>query len=186
MTITIARPRTKPRRTLAEPHMDHGPALRIARGDVVVVHAADPDQPNRTIRRARVQWVPDVWLAKGTIGQPQHQAAERFAMAYERGILGARDRPIVRVSFEKRAPQGLPDAQLACATDYRQAEQAVGIVLSSALSWCVLSTGTVDGWAQCKGWHRDRAAGYLLASLDRLAEHYGYQPGENSLTRRGM
>ena len=120
-----------------------------------------------------------MWLSRGSIGIAQHQAAERFVLSYERGILGARDRQIVRLSFEKRAPQGLPDAQLACASDYRAAEQAVGKVLSAALAWCVLSTGSVEGWAACKGWHRDRAAGYLLAALDRLAEHYGFQPKGN-------
>jgi hypothetical protein len=30
----------------------------------------------------------------------------------------------------------------------------------------------VAGWAECKGWPVQRAQGYLLAALDRLAEHY--------------
>ncbi|WP_424813554.1 hypothetical protein [Roseococcus sp. YIM B11640] len=140
----------------------------------VIETAADPAHPNRTIRRARVQWLPDVWLSKGAIEQGHHDAATRFLTAYERGVLGAKDRHLTRISFNRAAPTGLPIAQLGCLSDYRAAEQAVGIMLSGALAWCVLSTGTVEGWAECKGWHRDRASGYLMAALDRLAEHYGY------------
>lgn len=167
----------KPSRS-KDPVNDHGPKILTRRGKLkihpsrVLEDAADPDQPNRTIRRARVQWLPDVWLAKKVISQEQHDAATRFVMAYEMGVLGAKDRSFHRISFGRVAPAGLANVQLFCITDYRQAEEAVGMSLSAALAWCVLSTGTVEGWAECKGWHRDRAAGYLMAALDRLVEHY--------------
>jgi hypothetical protein len=151
---------------------DFGPAIRRKRGEVVVQDVGDPDAPNVTIRRGRVAWVPDLWLARGTIGQAEHAAAVRLVRAYEVGILGARERHIARISFTRPSPAGLPDGQLACAEDYRRAIQAVGITLSGALAWCVLSTGSVEGWAACKGWHRDRAAGYLMAALARLTDHY--------------
>jgi hypothetical protein len=157
---------------------DHGPKILSRKGKLkvhpsrVVEDAADPAEPNRTIRRARVQWLPDVWLAKKVITQEQHDAATRFVMAYEMGVLGAKDRSFHRVSFNRPAPTALANVQLFCITDYRRAEEAVGLALSAALAWCVLSTGTVEGWAECKGWHRDRAAGYLMAALDRLVEHY--------------
>lgn len=164
----------KQRRKLRAPRetADFGPSLRRKRGEVVVEDVADPDRPNATIRRARVAWVPDLWLARGTIGQREHAAATRLVRSYEVGILGARERAIVRISFARSTPAGLPDVRLACASDYQRAMQAVGPKLSAALSWCVLSTGTIEGWAECKGWHRDRAAGYLLAALARLADHY--------------
>jgi hypothetical protein len=150
---------------------DLGPAVRLARGDVAVAEAPDPDQPNRTIRRARVVWVPDVLLANGTIGQAQHDAASRLHDAYALGILGARDRLTVYVD-RTGAPSGLADARLAAASDYREATQAVGQIAMAPLSWCVLSYGTVAGWATQRGWNPHRAMGYLLAAMDRLAEHY--------------
>lgn len=151
---------------------DHGHTAQRSR--LEVVDAADPNQVNRTIRRARVAWVPDQWLARGVIGLHHHQAAVRIVLAYERGILGARDRPDVSVAMGKAVPRGFPDGQLAQAHDYRDAERAVGPQLSAALAWCVLSTGTIEGWAECKGWDHRRAGGYLQAALDRLAGHYGY------------
>lgn len=166
------KPLTAPPNASERETADFGPSIRRKRGEVVVADVADPDRPNATIRRARVQWVPDVWLARGTIGQREHAAATRLVDAYERGILGAREHTIARISFTRSAPSGLPDTRLACATDYQRAMAAVGITLSAALSWCVLSTGTVEGWAKCKGWPPKRAAGYLLAALDRLADHY--------------
>jgi type IV secretory pathway ATPase VirB11/archaellum biosynthesis ATPase len=163
--------RRQRRNTPAEPIADFGPRARIERGEVVSVTVADPDSPNRTIRRGRVVWAPDVLLSNGTISDAHHAAATRLHDSYSLGILGARDR--LAVYIDRCSVQaGFADAQLAAARDYREAAQAVGQVAMSALSWCVLSYGTVAGWAECKGWSKDRAGGYLLAALDRLAEHY--------------
>jgi hypothetical protein len=159
------------RRYPAEPVADFGPRVRIERGEVDVQDAPDPDRPNATLRRAKAVWAPDVLLRNGTIGQAHHSAATRLHDAYALGILGARDRLAIYIA-KTGAPSGYADAQLAAAEDYRRAAQAVGIVAMSALSWCVISHGTVAGWAECKGWPVQRAQGYLLAALDRLAEHY--------------
>jgi hypothetical protein len=159
------------RRYPAEPVADFGPRMRIERGEVVVLDAPDPDRPNATLRRAKAVWAPDVLLRNGTIDQAHHSAATRLHDAYALGVMGARDRLAVYIA-RTGAPSGYADAQLAAAEDYRRACQAVGIVAMSALSWCVVSHGTVAGWAECKGWPVQRAQGYLLAALDRLAEHY--------------
>lgn len=165
-------PRRDRRRRWSEPVSDLGPRVRLDRGDVMVEDAADPDRPNATVRRARAVWAPDVLLRNGTIDQPHHDAARRLHDAYALGVLGARDRLAVYIA-RTGAPAGYADAQLAAAEDYRRAAQAVGIVAMSALSWCVISNGTVAGWAECKGWPVQRAQGYLIAALDRLAQHYG-------------
>ena len=133
--------------------------------------APDPDAPNRTIRRSRREWAPDVLLRNGTIDQAHHDAATRLHDAYALGVMGARDRLEVYVD-RIGAPFGYADAQLAAVRDYERAAQAVGIVAMSALKWCVISHGSVAGLAECKGWPVQRAQGYLLAALDRLAEHY--------------
>jgi hypothetical protein len=161
------RQRAKPRDSA-----DLGPNILHERGDVTVISAPDPDAPNRTIRRARRVWAPDVLLANGTIQQEHHAAATRLHDAYALGVLGARERLAIFID-RTGTPAAFGDAQLAAARDYREAAQAVGIVAMSALSWCVLSYGTVGGWAACRGWHQQRAQGYLIAALDRLAEHYG-------------
>jgi hypothetical protein len=174
MTDARTVPRTK-RRT-SEPVTDAGPAPQLRRGEVAVHDAADPDQPNRTIRRAKRVWAPDVLLATGTIGQHHHDAATRYHNAYAVGIEGARDRLGVYVDCAG-SPGGYADARLSAARDYREATQAVGVVSSAALAWCVLSYGTVAGWAECKAWNKHKAGGYLLAALDRLAEHYAGRKG---------
>lgn len=154
-----------------EPAGDFGPRAARDRGEVVVMDAPDPDNPNRTLRRARRIWAPDVLLANGTISQEIHNAAVRLHDAYALGVLGARDRLAVYVD-RNGTPSGFADAQLSAARDYREAAQAVGQVQMAALAWCVLSHGTVAGWAECKGWHVHKAQGYLLAALDRLSEWY--------------
>ena len=161
--------RKRPR--VSEPVSDIGVSLLHSRGELTIEDVGDPDQPNRTIRRGRRVWAPDVLLANGTISQRHHAAATRYHDAYEVGILGARDRLAVYVDC-RGAPAGIADAQLAAATDYRQATQAVGLTLSASLTWCVLGCGTVAGWAEDRGWNPHRAQGYLLAALDRLTDHY--------------
>ena len=158
--------------TIPEPVFDLGPQIRHQRGELVVEDAPDPDAPNRTIRRSRHEWAPDVLLRNGTIDQAHHDAATRLHDAFALGVMGARDRLAVYIA-KTGAPAGYSDAQLAASRDYALAAQAVGIVAMSALSWCVISHGTVAGWAERKGWPVQRAQGYLLAALDRLAEHYG-------------
>lgn len=155
----------------ADAQTDIGPRIRMERGEVIVLSVADPDAPNRTIRRGRVVWCPDVLLSNGTITAEHHAAATRLHDSYSLGVLGARDRLAVYVD-RTGAPSGFADAQLAAARDYRETAQAVGQVAMAALSWCVLSHGTVAGWAACRGWQPAKAQGYLLAALDRLAEHY--------------
>jgi hypothetical protein len=167
MTVSRRRRRASP----ALSTFDHGPDVLRDRGEITIADAADPDAPNRTIRRAKRVWAPDVLLANGTITQAHHDAATRLHDAHALGVLGARDRLAVYVD-RTGAPSGYADAQLAAAGDYRRAAQAVGQVAMAALSWCVLSHGTVAGWAECKGWNGHRAMGYLLAALDRLTEHY--------------
>lgn len=152
---------------------DVGPRLRVARGELRVEDAADPDNPNRTIRRARVEWVPDRLLADGTIEQHHHHAATRYAVSYERGPMGAREQTSLGIRLPRAAPAGLPVGRHMATRDYQLATQAVGILLAPALAWCVIGRGTLAGWAECRGWaDTGRATGYLLAALDRLTEHY--------------
>lgn len=144
----------------------------IARGEVEVETVADPSAPNRTLRRAKRVWVPDVMLQKATISRTHHDACVRYLTSYEIGVTGARDWSGVYI--DKGGLRGGPgDAQLVSLTDFRRAEGAVGKALSEVLAWCVLGHGSLTGYAHHRGMHHSLATGYFIAALDRLAEHYG-------------
>ena len=151
----------------AEPIVDYGAQpWRVVKED-----APDPDRPNSTIRRARVQWAPDALLSARTIDQRLHEAAKRLLSDYEASGPGGAEQIGVYVDRSIR-PGGVADDRLDAQTRYRQAHDAVGQVGMAALSWCVLSHGTVAGWAECRGWNPQKALGLLLGALERLAEHY--------------
>lgn len=163
------------RRTRTSPAaiaLDMGTAVRRARGDVMVEDAPDPDAPKRTIRRARAVWAPDVLLRTQAIDKQMHDAAVRYMDSYQLGVLGAKDRSMVFVS-RSGSPGGMAEARLAAVTDWRKATQAVGIILSPILTWCVLGHGTLRGYAADCGGSREAAHRSLLAALDRLADHFG-------------
>ena len=155
------------RQRIPEPAADYG----AQPWRVVREHVADPDAPNRTIRRARVQWAPDVLLSARTIDQRLHAAAQRLLSDYEASTAGSPEQVGVYVDRSVR-PGSIADGQIDARTRYRMACQSVGQVGMTALAWCVLSQGTVAGWAECKGWNPQKALGLLLGALERLAEHY--------------
>jgi hypothetical protein len=154
-----------------EPAADLGPDILRHRGEVMTLDAPDPDSPNRTIRRAKRVWAPDVLLKNGSIDQAMHDAATRLHDAYALGVQGARDRLTVYVD-RTGSPSGYADGQLAAARDYREAAQAVGQIGMAPLAWCVLSHGTVEGWAAEKRLNPHAAKGQLLMALEMLAQHY--------------
>ena len=161
------------RRNRTGSEADLGPPEGLKTGAVVVSFGPDVDDPNKTVRRAKRVWAPDTLLAKGAITPAHHAAACKYLEQYQRGVLGAgRNRSIVPMQ-RSAGPGGYQETQLAAAKGYRDATAAVGTTLTPALAWCVLSHGTVAGWAECRGWNPHKAAGYLIAALDRLAEHYG-------------
>lgn len=160
------------RRGRTGPEADLGPPEGLKTGAVVVSFGPDVDDPNRTVKRAKRVWAPDTLLAKGAITPAHHAAACKYLEQYQRGVLGAgRNRSVVPMRVI--TPTGYQEGQMQAAQAYRLATAAVGTTLTPALAWCVLSHGTVAGWAECRGWNPHKAAGYLIAALDRLAEHYG-------------
>jgi hypothetical protein len=98
-----------------------------------------------TVAVSERAWEPDMLAAKGLITPSQLQAAVR----YRESARTARRKP------------------------YEAATEAVGVTLAPGLAWCVVSFGTVAGWAECKGWDRQRALKDILAGLERLEKHYG-------------
>jgi len=163
------------RRGRTGPEGDTGPPEGFKTGSVVVSFGPDVDDLNKTVRRAKRVWAPDTLLAKGAITAAHHAAACRYLDQYQRGVLGAgKNRSVVPMQ-RSVGPGGYQETQLAAMKAFREAEKVVGLTLAPALAWCVLSHGTVSGWAECKGWNAHKAAGFVVAALDRLAEHYGMQ-----------
>lgn len=110
-----------------------------------------PDIQEGDITVSERFWVPDAMLGRGMITEAQYAAAKRYRDDYYAG---------------RNNPNGV--AQRA----FQAGSRAIGEVLAPALAWCVLSNGTVTGWAECKGWEVSRAARQVVDGLERLAAHY--------------
>ena len=64
------------------------------------------------------------------------------------------------------------DVQLSARSRYRAAVAAVGPSLCAILLPVVLSAWTVKQWSEERGMSETKAAGYLIAALDRLRDYY--------------
>lgn len=173
---------------------DVGPALAVERGLVEVDQAAlipdDPDDSHgKTRRGVRAQrvWAPDRLLRNGTIENHHHAAADAYLTDYERGMEGARDRPLAVIARSGRgaaATRGWPeDRRLFHLSRYREATKLVGQEGAGVLAWCVLRATpgpqfppTLEAYAKWLGCPVDRVTGMLVVALSALAEFYGLAP----------
>ena len=73
--------------------IDLGPSVRVARGDVTVAYRADPEQPSRTIKGARVRvWYHAEWC-EGRLTDAEHEAADRYSIWSEEAELLRHGKP---------------------------------------------------------------------------------------------
>ena len=152
---------------------DHGPAEQIARGEVVILDAGDPEAPSRTIRRAHRAWAPDSMLRTGAINGNQYAAAMRYRGDWERSL--ARTTSTLGAEAGRTpgyGPSAVPIYRLHAAREHELANDALG-PLRDVAEACLLNHQTAEAYGQARGWPAAKAAGYLLAALDVLAEHYG-------------
>lgn len=85
-------PKTKQNR-VKETEIDLGPSVRVARGDVTVGYRADPDQPSRTVKGARVRvWYHAEWC-EGRLTDAEHEAADRYSLWSEEAALLSEGKP---------------------------------------------------------------------------------------------
>ena len=88
-------PKTKQNRA-KETEIDLGPFVRVARGDVAVGFRADPDQPSRTVKGARVRvWYHAEWC-EGRLTDAEHEAADRYSLWSEEAELLRHGKPAMR------------------------------------------------------------------------------------------
>jgi hypothetical protein len=79
-----------------ETEIDLGPSVRMARGDVTVGFRADPDQPSRTLKGARVRvWYHAEW-SEGRLTDAEHEAADRYSVWAEEAAMLAEGKPAMR------------------------------------------------------------------------------------------
>lgn len=150
---------------------DIGPAIQHDQGALTVetVNLG----VNKTTKRARRVWLPDVLRGRGTISDAHHAACTRLMDSYEAGVLGARDRgAMVFVDRTAHGGVGPGDLQLRALTDFRRAEQAIGKSGMEAMRMVVLGHASLDAYAKHRGISGHHASGVLLAVVERLAEHY--------------
>lgn len=175
----MSRRRDKPRREPAVA-LDHGPALRLARGDTELVDGADPDAPARTVRRAEVRCLYHVVWGLELITDDQHEAADRLLVACE-AESGAKDRGPLGLHV-RRAPWdvGVPDARRRqAASDLMAAKAALGPGCFEATLSAVCSEWPLEWGGACPEDHEGRPRWELLsktqlahlrASLDILVQ----------------
>jgi hypothetical protein len=88
-------PKTKQNR-VKETEIDLGPSVRVARGDVTVGYRADPEQPSRTVKGARVRvWYHAEWC-EGRLTDAEHEAADRYSIWAEEAAMLAEGKPAMR------------------------------------------------------------------------------------------
>jgi hypothetical protein len=157
------------RKTSAPVTVDVGHAIRIARGEVEVVDAADPDSPARTIRRARVVCHYDTAWKKGRLSDGEREACDRYAILCDRAE-GAQERRggISEASAPwTRTP---PLTALQALASLRQADKAVGTDGAALLRLWVTLNLPVPEIARRRGEREDMTMGRIRAATLRLAE----------------
>jgi len=156
------------------------PAAQVINGAVERAAWDDPDDTGR--RGTYVRMVhgyrrsdPLITLHRRSpreVTQQHLQAAERLRDDYEIS-------EGVNLGKGSGGDAGPLDVQLDARTRYRTAVTAVGPSLCAVLLPVVLSAWTVKEWAEDRGMSETKAAGYLIAALDRLQDHY------NPVVRKG-
>jgi hypothetical protein len=155
---------------------DLGPRALLHRGERIQETAPDISRPNASVTRARRYCAVRAMAAAAPDSQrdawrARLDAAEAYARACEI-VHGARDGkpdsvPEVRVSS---SPRGVPDVALEAASLVRDAVQAMGMTGTQVVNMLVLRAGTLSDVARVVGCGQSAAAGYVLATLDKLAE----------------
>ena len=151
---------------------DLGPVVQHERARLEVVDAADPGAPSRTIRRARVVCHYDAMWKAGTLGNPEREAADRYAVTCEREE-GARDAS--GSACGASAPWSRTPALTAiqASASLRAAHEAVGSDGKALLRMYVRDNRPMKAIAEDRSEEREVCKGRILATLRRLAEHWG-------------
>ncbi|MFM2150272.1 MAG: hypothetical protein RLZZ187_2578 [Pseudomonadota bacterium] len=117
--------RRRPARA-AEPVSDLGPDIRRRRGDVVEHFRADPDNPNRDVKGARVRVAYHVLWIEGRISDEQHEAADRYLVRLEQAQGAVEGSPTLAVATRGHGGSGPTERQVMALADLRAADAVLG------------------------------------------------------------
>jgi hypothetical protein len=110
--------------------------------------------------------------SKAEVTDRHIRSAEQFRDDYEIGILGARPPRHGNSTGSTAAGGGLTEMQMLAADAYRRARSSVGESQCRILDAVVLGLDNVSSYAAKVNVSEQVAKGYLIAALDRLADHY--------------
>jgi hypothetical protein len=158
---------------------------RLRGPEVAVEHdVAEPDRPNRRMRRARrvdpLDALARVDPATGrrTIDRRQYEAAERLRDDAERAEAMTGGAGFGEAHVDCSLTTGRVDlarlkalAALRCAIAAMR-RGADGELACTVVTWVVLGGGTIEGYARHARMRRAAVPALLCAGLDRLADHY--------------
>jgi hypothetical protein len=132
--------------------------------------AADPDNPNRRLRRAyRVDSV-ELLRRAGTLGPREVEAAEELRAHLER-LVASGGGDFARVSLSGYPVEPISDSQLRSSRHLREAQDALGMVTWPAVLWVCLG-GTVRGYCERELIDRRRGTARVIEGMQRLAVYF--------------
>lgn len=154
---------------------DDGKRVELLAPRLEVVDGPHPEQPNVSVRRARVADPLRRMLKRGEIEARHRVAAEHLRRLYETGIsphLPSGLAPKVAGALFGGAYEYASDA-LSCR---RKVQAAIFAVEpdGAAITFCVLSYGTLDGYSAANRIRRQDAGQSLRRGLEALAHHFGF------------
>lgn len=132
--------------------------------------AADPDNPNRRLRRAyRVDSV-ELLRRAGTLGPREVEAAEELRGHLER-LVASGGGDFARVSLSGYPVEPISDSQLRSSKHVREAQDALGVAIWPAVLWICLG-GTVRGYCERELIDRRRGTARVILGMRRLAVYF--------------
>ncbi len=155
---------------------DLGPAHRRRLRTVEVETIADPDAPNRSVRRARVADPIARMVSRGELTR-RHEAAANALRALVEATGLPSSSPLCRL--------GMPPGGYAVGlhpVGHGRATKALGRALTAAwpfgglVVWVAFDGGTLDGFAASRGVRRADVPDWLKTGLTALADHFGCAP----------
>ena len=147
----------------------HGEVLREA--DVEIVDGADPDRPNRTLRRGRRIDPLTALRARGIITAAEQEAVERLREQLEAAdpsMPGGAESEIHLPGYQR---MGISDRQINARTASREAISAIPFLHRAAVIWLTFG-GTVERYAAYAHLRRATAQDHMKTGLARLKDHY--------------
>lgn len=178
-------PASPPRSTAS----DFGPELRLARREVVVEDAPDPDRPRRTIRRARVADPLSRMAKRGELSARHLAAAEALRALHGRCGFGGPGSPMDRLGMPS-APAAAPGAGPLGAAELLARGELRRVLLGLStfgpvVRWVVLDGGRLDDFARASRRRRQAISLHFHDAMEALASWWDTAANTRRLTRDG-